>query len=96
MLQNWLFASDYENVINYRSDFSKQIEDKHGATKHLASVLLHLGSFQTPNFLGTIHACIIRILHECVVLIENSVPRATVWHHEALRSEYKPEGHFED
>ena len=26
---------------------------------------------------------IIRILHECEVLIENSVPRVTVWHHEA-------------
>ena len=26
---------------------------------------------------------IIRILHECEVLIEKSVPRVTVWHHEA-------------
>ena len=25
----------------------------------------------------------IRILHECEVLIEISVPRVTVWHHEA-------------
>ena len=26
---------------------------------------------------------IIRILHECEELIEKSVPRVTVWHHEA-------------
>ena len=26
----------------------------------------------------------IRILYECEVLIENSVPRVTVWHHKAM------------
>ena len=31
----------------------------------------------------------IRILHECEVRIENSVPRVTVWHHEALPSDAK-------
>ena len=31
----------------------------------------------------------IRILHECEVLIEKSVPRVTVWHHEALPSDAK-------
>ena len=30
---------------------------------------------------------IIRILHECEVLIEKSVPRVTAWHHEALPSD---------
>ena len=29
---------------------------------------------------------IIRILHGCEMQIENSVPRVTVWHHEALPS----------
>ena len=28
---------------------------------------------------------IIRILHECQVWIDKSVPRVTVWHHEARR-----------
>ena len=32
---------------------------------------------------------IIRILHECEVLIEKSVPRVTVWHHEAPPSDAK-------
>ena len=31
----------------------------------------------------------IRILHECEVLIEKSVPRVTVWHHEAPPSDAK-------
>ena len=31
----------------------------------------------------------IRILHWCEVRIENSVPRVTVWHHEALPSDAK-------
>ena len=31
----------------------------------------------------------IKILHECEVLIEKSVPRVTVWHHEALLSDAK-------
>ena len=31
---------------------------------------------------------IIRILHECEVLIEKSVPRVTVWHHEAPRDRF--------
>ena len=37
---------------------------------------------------------IIRILHKCEVLIEKSVPRVTVWHHEAPLSDAKlrPEG----
>ena len=29
----------------------------------------------------------IRILHGCEVRIENSIPRVTVWHHEALPSD---------
>ena len=32
---------------------------------------------------------IIRILHKCEVLIEKSVPKVTVWHHEALPSDAK-------
>ena len=32
---------------------------------------------------------IIRILHGCEVRIENSVPRVTVWHHEAMPSDAK-------
>ena len=32
---------------------------------------------------------IIRILHGCEVRIENSVPRVTVWHQEALLSDAK-------
>ena len=32
---------------------------------------------------------IIRILHEYEVLIENSVSRVTVWHHEAAPSDAK-------
>ena len=37
---------------------------------------------------------IIRICHECEVWIDKSVPRVTVWHHEALPSDAKqwPEG----
>ena len=31
----------------------------------------------------------IRILHECEELIEKSVPRVTVWHHEAPPSDAK-------
>ena len=31
----------------------------------------------------------IRILHECEVLIENSVIRVTVWHHEAPPNDAK-------
>ena len=30
---------------------------------------------------------IIRILHYCLVRIEKSAPRVTVWHHEALPSD---------
>ena len=43
----------------------------------------------------TMESCeTIRILHECEVLIEKSVPRVTVWHHEALPGDAKlwPEG----
>ena len=32
---------------------------------------------------------IIRILHECEVLIEKSVPRVTIWHHKAPPSDAK-------
>ena len=32
---------------------------------------------------------IIRMLHGCEVRIENSVPRVTVWHHEAVSSDAK-------
>ena len=41
---------------------------------------------------------IIRILHECEVLIEKSVPRDTVWHHEAPLSDAKldPRDRFAD
>ena len=35
---------------------------------------------------GLVRICeIIRIYHECEGRIENSVPRITVWHHEACR-----------
>ena len=31
----------------------------------------------------------IRIFHECELLLEKSVPRVAVWHHEALPSDAK-------
>ena len=42
-----------------------------------------------------VYYMIIRILHKCGVLIEKSVPRVTVWHHEAPPTDdakIRPEG----
>ena len=56
----------------------------------LSTVKLPLGGLPRNSLVRiTDNEDIIRILHECEVLIEKSVPRVTVWHHEALPSDAK-------
>ena len=47
------------------------------------------GDWNAQNYIVSCLFDFIRILHECEVWIENSVPRITVWHHEAVPSDAK-------
>ena len=49
----------------------------------------HSRDSQGIPYLSVQVSFIIRILHECEVLIEKSVPRVTVWHREAPPSDAK-------
>ena len=49
----------------------------------------HMSTTYSATAEGCLTWKIIRILHELEVLIEKSVPRVTVWHHEAPLSDAK-------
>ena len=53
----------------------------------MATVHLHVFNGKKHTLLSDVDELVdtIRILHECQVWIDKSVPRVTFWHHEARR-----------